>query len=49
MIAGCNVDCCFIEATCKHSGSTNGIIAWQHMGLYEAVEFGNKLPVKYFL
>ena len=48
VIAGCDVDCRFIVASCKHSGSTNDIIAWQQMDLYEAVEFGGKLPAKYF-
>jgi hypothetical protein len=35
-------------ASCKHSGSTNDIIAWQQMDLFEAVEIDNKLPMKYF-
>jgi hypothetical protein len=48
VIAGCDVNCRFIVGSCNHSGSTNDIIAWQHMELYEAVEIDNKLPVKYF-
>ena len=48
VIAGCDVDCRFISASCNHSGSTNDIIAWQNMDLYEAVEIDRKLPPKYF-
>jgi hypothetical protein len=48
VIAGCDVDCHFISASCYHSGSTNDIIAWQNMDLYEAVEIDKKLPPKYF-
>jgi hypothetical protein len=46
IIAGCNINCRFIVASCKHSGSTNDIIAWQQMDLFEAVEIDNKLPMK---
>jgi hypothetical protein len=28
VIAGCDVDCHFISASCNHGGSTNDIIAW---------------------
>jgi hypothetical protein len=42
VIAGCDVDCCFVVVSCKHSGS------WQHINLYNAVEFDNKLPAKCF-
>ena len=48
VIAGCDVDCRFISASCNHSGSTNDIIAWQNMDLYQAVEIDKKLPLKYF-
>ena len=47
-IAGCDVDCRFISVNCNHSGSTNDIIVWQNMDLYEAVEIEKKLPLKYF-
>lgn len=42
------MDCHFIVASYKHSGSTNDIIAWQHMDLYEALEIDNQLSMKYF-
>jgi hypothetical protein len=48
VLAGCDVKCRFIVASCNHSGSTNDIIAWQHMDLYEAVEIDGMLPSKYF-
>jgi hypothetical protein len=48
VIAGCDVQCRFIVSSCKHSGSTNDIIAWQHMQLYEAVEIDKMLPLKIF-
>jgi hypothetical protein len=48
VLAGCDVDCCFIAVSCKYSESTNNTIAWQHMDLYEAVEIDNQLPMKYF-
>jgi hypothetical protein len=38
---GYDVDCHFIVASCKHSGSNNDIIASQHMNLYDAVEIDN--------
>jgi hypothetical protein len=47
-IAGCDADCRFISVNCNHSGSTNDIIAWQNMDLYEAVEIEKKLPLTYF-
>jgi hypothetical protein len=48
VLAGCDINCRFIVASCNHSGSTNDIIAWQHMDLFEAVEIDKKLPLKYF-
>jgi hypothetical protein len=48
VLEGCDVDCCLIVAICKHSRSTNDIIAWLHMDLSEAVEIDNQLPMKYF-
>jgi hypothetical protein len=48
VIAGCDSNCCFVVASCKHSDSTNDIIAWQQMELYEAVEIDIRLPLKYF-
>jgi hypothetical protein len=48
VLAGCDAKCRFIVASCNHSGSTNDIIAWQHMDLYEAVEIDGMLPSKYF-
>ena len=48
VLAGCDKKCRFIVASCNHSGSTNNIIAWQHMDLYEAVEIDGMLPSKYF-
>jgi hypothetical protein len=42
VIAGCDVKCHFIVASCNHSGSTNGIMARQQMNLFEAVEMDNK-------
>jgi hypothetical protein len=48
VLAGCDVKCRFIVASCNHSGSTNDIIAWQHMDLYEAVEIDGMLPSKFF-
>jgi hypothetical protein len=48
VLAGCDVKCRFIIASCNHSGSTNDIIAWQHMELFEAVELDKALPPKYF-
>jgi len=38
VISGCDINCHFVVASCKHSGSTNEIIAWQHMDFYEAVK-----------
>jgi hypothetical protein len=49
VIAGCDVNCHFVVASCKDSGSTNDIIAWQQMELFEVVEIDNKLPMKYFV
>jgi hypothetical protein len=48
VLAGCDINCHFIVASCNHSGSTNDIIAWQHMDLFEAVEIDKKLPLKFF-
>ena len=48
VLARCDVDCHFIVASCNHSRSTNDIIAWQYMDLYEAVEIDNQLEIKYF-
>lgn len=48
VLAGCDVKCRFIVASCNHSGSTNDIIAWQQMDLFEAVEVDNRLPSKYY-
>jgi hypothetical protein len=49
VIAGCDSNCCFVVASCKHSGSTNDTIAWQQMELYKAIEIDKRLPLKYFL
>ncbi len=39
----------FITAMAKDSGSTNGIIAWQDMKLYQCIEIDKQLlPQKYF-
>ena len=48
VLAGCDVKCWFIVASCNHSRSTNDIIAWQQMDLFEAVEVDNRLPSKYY-
>jgi hypothetical protein len=48
VLVGCDGDCCFIVDSCMHSASTNDIISWQHMELYEAVEIDYQLPMKYF-
>jgi hypothetical protein len=37
-IAGCDVECSLISVSCNHSGSTDDIVAWQKVDLYEAVE-----------
>jgi hypothetical protein len=46
--AGCDVDYHFIVTCCNHSGSTNDIIAWQNMELYQILEVEKKLPLKYY-
>jgi hypothetical protein len=38
VVTGCNADCHFIVASCNHSVSTNDIIAWQNVELYEVLE-----------
>ncbi len=48
VLAGCDADCRFITAMAKHSGSTNGIIAWQDTMLYQRVEVEKQLPSKFF-
>lgn len=48
VLAGCDIKCRFIVASCNHSGSTNDIIAWQQMELFEAVELDKALHPKYF-
>lgn len=48
MIAGCDVNCHFFIGSCNHSGSTNDIIVWHGMELFQAVKNDNLLPKKYF-
>ncbi len=48
VIAGCDVVCHFISASCSHSGSTNDMIAWQNMYFFQTVEVDRKLLLKYF-
>ncbi len=46
MIAGCDVNCHFFIGSCNHSGSTNDIIVWHGMELFQAVKNDNLLPKK---
>ncbi len=48
VIARCDVGGRFNTVTAKHSGGTNGIIAWQSSKLYKWLEVDHGLPPKYF-
>ena len=48
VLAGCDVNARFICASCRHSGSTNDIIAWQDSNLFQMLELDRSLPEKYF-
>ena len=49
VMAGCDIQARFIAVSCRHSGSTNDIIAWQDTNIYEMLEIERQLPEKYFL
>jgi hypothetical protein len=49
VMAGCDIQARFIAVSCRHSGSTNDIIAWQDTNIYEMLEVERQLPEKYFL
>lgn len=48
VLAGCDVDAKFVCASCKHSGSTNDIIAWGDSNLFQMLMIDELLPEKYF-
>ena len=48
VLAGCDVNAKFVCASCKHSGSTNDIIAWGDSNLYQMLEIDGLLPDDFF-
>lgn len=48
VLAECDINTCFICASCDYSGSTKGIIAWQDCNLFHLLEVEKLLPQKYY-
>jgi hypothetical protein len=48
VLPGCDINTCFICASCDHSGSTNDIIAWQDCNLFQLLEVEKLLSRKYY-
>jgi hypothetical protein len=49
VLAGCDARCRFTMFSCKNSGSTNDVVAWELSNMHQLIEIERRLPPQFFL